>query len=161
MEARTLGRAVRALRLHRRWRQADLARVAGVSQPTVSRIERGRLTGLTHGKIDLVLAALDARLVLDLRTSGPPPERLLDEWHARLVAAVASLLTSAGWEVKLELTYAHFGERGSIDILAWHPATRTLLVVEVKTELVSIEGTLRKEDEKTRIAALEARARFG
>jgi Holliday junction resolvase-like predicted endonuclease len=54
-----------------------------------------------------------------------------------------------------------YGERGSIDLLAWHEATRTLLVVEVKTEVASIEATLRKHDEKVRLARRVAADRFG
>jgi hypothetical protein len=53
------------------------------------------------------------------------------------------------------------GERGSIDILAWHAPSRTLLVVEVKTELTSLEETLRRHDAKQRLAAAIAVERFG
>jgi hypothetical protein len=40
------------------------------------------------------------------------------------------------------VTFSIYGERGSIDLLAWHSETRTLLVVELKSELTSIEETL-------------------
>jgi hypothetical protein len=58
------------------------------------------------------------------------------------------------------VTYSIYGERGSIDILAWHEASRTLLVVEVKTELVSIEETLRRHDAKVRLGRRVAEERF-
>jgi hypothetical protein len=61
-----------------------------------------------------------------------------------------------GWVVRVEVSYAHYGERGSVDVLAFHPATRTLLIVEVKSELTSIEATLRKVDEKVRLARILA-----
>jgi hypothetical protein len=54
-----------------------------------------------------------------------------------------------------------YGERGSIDVLAWHPRARLLLVVEVKTELVAIEETLRKHDQKVRLAPRIAAEQFG
>ena len=54
-----------------------------------------------------------------------------------------------------------YGERGSIDLLAWHEASRTLLVIEFKTELTSIEETLRRHDSKVRLAPGIARERFG
>ncbi len=60
-----------------------------------------------------------------------------------------------------EVSYSVFGERGSIDLLAWHDPSRTLLVVEIKTELASIEATLRKLDEKVRLARAVAGERFG
>jgi hypothetical protein len=46
-------------------------------------------------------------------------------------------------------------------VIAWHRSTRTLLVVEVKTELDSAEATFRKLDEKVRLAPKIARERFG
>jgi transcriptional regulator with XRE-family HTH domain len=58
-------------------------------------------------------------------------------------------------------TYSEFGERGSIDLVAWHAATRTLLIIEIKTELASIEQTCRKHDEKVRLAPKVVAKRFG
>src|SRR5262249_27254690 len=43
-------------------------------------------------------------------------------------------------------------ERGSIDVLAWHAPSQTLMIIEVKTELASIEETLRRFDVKVRLA---------
>ncbi|HEY4190087.1 MAG TPA: hypothetical protein VGM28_06685, partial [Candidatus Limnocylindrales bacterium] len=54
-----------------------------------------------------------------------------------------------------------YGERGSIDILAWHAATRTLLIVEVKTEIASAEEMLRRHDAKVRLGPAIGRERFG
>jgi hypothetical protein len=82
-----------------------------------------------------VLAALDAWLVAEVRWRGAALDRLLDEDHATIVALVVSLLTAYGWETRVELTYSEFGERGSFDILAWHAPSRTLLVIEIKTDL--------------------------
>ena len=64
----------------------------------------------------------------------------------------AALLEAEGWLTAAEVTYSGYGERGSIDLLAFHPATRTLLVVEVKTEIASVEETLRRHDAKVRLA---------
>ena len=74
---------------------------------------------------------------------------------------LASNLTQWGWEVAPEVSYLIYGERGSIDLLAWHARWRALLIVEVKTELVSIEATLRKHDEKVRLGPRVAAERFG
>jgi hypothetical protein len=59
------------------------------------------------------------------------------------------------------MSYSVQGERGSIDILAWHETGRLLLVVEVKTDLVVIEETLRKHDEKVRLAPRISAEQFG
>jgi hypothetical protein len=71
------------------------------------------------------------------------------------------LLDENRWEVLPEVTYSIYGERGSIDILAWHAETRTLLVIELKSELTSIEETLRRHDAKVRLAPRIASVRFG
>ncbi|HEY5488570.1 MAG TPA: hypothetical protein VIK00_01940 [Candidatus Limnocylindrales bacterium] len=44
------------------------------------------------------------------------------------------------------------GERGVIDILAFHARTGSLLVIELKTELVSFEDLLTTMDVRTRLA---------
>jgi hypothetical protein len=62
--------------------------------------------------------------------------------------------------VLTEVSFAHFGERGSVDVLAWHPSRRILLVVEVKTEIASAEETLRRHDVKVRLGPMLARERF-
>jgi hypothetical protein len=108
-----------------------------------------------------VLRALDASGELDIRWRGGAVDRLLDERLAGLVGETVTRLVEAGWEVQVEVTYSVYGEPGSIDVLGWSPQLRTLLVVEVKSELVSIEQTLRKHDEKCRIASRLALERFG
>lgn len=156
----TVGRVIRLLRRRRGWRQRDLADRAGVSQGLVSLMERGQLNRMSLRSIRVALEALDASGWLDVRWQGGMLDRLLDERHASLVGTVASRLAGWGWEVAPEVSYSVFGERGSIDLLGWHAASRTLLVVEVKTELVSVEATLRKHDEKVRLGPRVAVERF-
>lgn len=98
---------------------------------------------------------------IGLRFRGAELDRLMDEGHAALVGAVASRLQSLGWEVRPEVSFAVFAERGSIDLVAWHAASGTLLVIEVKTELVSLEETLRRHDAKVRLASKVVAERFG
>ena len=88
-------------------------------------------------------------------------DRILDERHAALVERVTALLRASGWEVRVEVSFSHFGERGSFDVLAWHAATRSLVAIEVKSELTAIEATLRAFDIKRRLAGVIARERFG
>jgi transcriptional regulator with XRE-family HTH domain len=156
-----LGRSIRALRLRLRWRQRDLAERAAVGQQTVSDVERGRATTVGLPRLLRIAAALDADLDLVIRWRGGTLDRLLDERHAAMCAASAHRLRVLGLDVLIEVSYAYYAERGSIDVLGWRASTSTLVVVEVKTELTSIEATLRKHDEKIRLGPRIARDRFG
>jgi hypothetical protein len=119
------------------------------------------LSRLTVPDIDRCFVAMDATLRFWAEWNGAALDRLLDEGHATLVGAMGSLLQRLGWKVEFEVTFARFGDRGSIDLLAWHEASRTLLVIEVKTELASLEGLLWPLDSKVRLASVIALERFG
>ncbi|MGI8927837.1 MAG: helix-turn-helix domain-containing protein [Candidatus Limnocylindrales bacterium] len=160
MDDQRTGRIVRALRQRRGWRQADLAAAAGCSQNLISLVERGHFDRIALRTVRRILAALDAAVFVELRWRGAALDRLLDEGHASLAGAVAEWLRGKGWQVEFEVTYSEFGERGSFDLLAYHPVLSILLVIEVKTDLPSGEATLRKLDEKARLAAKVARDRF-
>jgi transcriptional regulator with XRE-family HTH domain len=156
-----LGRSLRVIRRSRGQRQTDVAQAAGVSQTLISAIERGHGQRLSVETLRRIFAALDADIDLVVRYRGGTLDRLLDERHAATVAAVLGTLRARGWMAAVEVTFNHFGDRGSIDLLAVHPATRTALVVEVKTEITSAEETLRRLDIKVRLGADLARERFG
>ncbi len=136
-----------------------MAVAAALTQDDVSRGERGRLRDVS--KLRGQAAALDAEVFMSIRWRGGEIDRLLDEGHASIVGWVVTTLTGLGWQVFPEVSFSVRGERGSIDVLAWHVETRTLLVVEVKTELTSVEETLRKHDAKQRLAPIVVRDRFG
>ena len=157
----TIGRALRVLRRRARLRQEDVARRAGVSQQLVSRVERGRCSTVTRGVLQRIFAAVDADAVTFVRWRAGELDRLLDEGHAAIVGQIATILRRLGWDVLTEVTYSDYGERGSIDLLAWHAPTRTLLVIEVKTEITSAEELLRRHDAKVRLAPKIAKERFG
>ena len=108
-----------------------------------------------------VFGVLEASVNLEIRWRGGAIDRLIDERHAGLSGKASDELDARGWTSIAEVTYNHFGERGSIDLIAWHAVTETLLVVEIKTELTSLEATLRKHDEKARLAPRIVAERFG
>jgi len=157
----TIGKACRMLRRRLGWRQLDLAERAGVSQSLISLVERGHLRKLGVATLRRIYGELDADVVIVATWRGGELDRLLDEGHAGIVGAVCRLLRDEGWQVLTEVTFSEYGERGSIDVLAWHEATRTLLVIEVKTEITSAEETLRRFDVKVRLAPRIAAQRLG
>lgn len=156
-----IGRVARALRHRLGLRQIDVAQRLGVGHDVVSRLERGRVEGLTVRTLRKLFAHFDAEIVLIVRWRGGEVERLLDRRHAALGKRLVAKIEGLGWTVVPEVSFSHFGERGSIDLLAWQPGTGTLLVIELKTELTSIEETIRRHDVKARLAATVAKDRFG
>ncbi len=153
------GRAVRALRVRRGWRQADVAERAEIGRSVVGRIERGEVAGLSLDDLASVALALGATIDLQVRWQGEALDRLLDEGHARLVEAVVRELAALGWDVAVEVSFAGGGERGSIDVLAFHPAERALVVIEVKSVTPDMQSMLMGLDRKGRIGATLARDR--
>jgi hypothetical protein len=100
-----------------------------------------------------LLRALDADAQLAVRWGAPGDlDRLLDRDHALLVRTWAEMHRRHGWEVWPEATYSVFGERGRIDLLAFHPATGTLEVSEMKTGIWDLRETLGRLDDKVRLA---------
>jgi hypothetical protein len=124
-------------------------------------IERGHLETLSIRVLRRVFGAVDARFEGSVSWRGGLVDRLLDERHARLVGQFASAVERLGWEVHVEVSFSVFGERGSIDLLALRQADGLALTVEVKTELTSIEATIRRIDVKDRLATDIVHERFG
>jgi transcriptional regulator with XRE-family HTH domain len=151
MDLVRFGRGIRALRRRRGWRQIDLAAESGVSQSVVSSIELGRGRHVLTETLERLAAALGADVDLRLRWNGEALERLLDQDHANLVEAVTLLLRAAGWQVRTEVSFWIRGERGSVDVLAWHTETRTVLVIEVKSVVPDVQATLFALDRKGRL----------
>jgi transcriptional regulator with XRE-family HTH domain len=140
--------------------QAALARVSGVSPATVSRIERGHLDRTSIAVLRRIFGAVDARIDLNPRWEGADLDRLLDARHASITETLVRRLTALPeWIVEPEVTFAVFGERGSIDILAWHPGHHALLVIEVKSAIGDVGGLVRQVDRYRRLARDIARKR--
>jgi len=134
--------------------------MARVPREVISEVERGILERVSMLDIDRVAAALGAQADLRVRWRGEHLDRLLDEAHAATVAAVVVRLERFGWATQIEVSFSIWGERGSIDVLAWHPATNALLVVEVKSVVPDLQATLHTLDQKARLSS-EIAARFG
>ena len=160
MDPVRLGAICRALRIKKRWRQVDLAAKAGVSEASVSRLERGRSGEIHVADLVRMVEALGGQLDLVVRWRGGELDRLLNARHSPLHEEVArSFARYEGWVLAPEVSFAIRGERGVIDILAWHAASRTLLVIELKTEIVDINELMGTVDRKRRLAAVIARDR--
>jgi transcriptional regulator with XRE-family HTH domain len=153
MDDQQLGSLIRAIRPRRHRRQVDVATVAGVSRGSVSLVERGHLQTLSLETVRRVAATLDVRVEVVGRWRGGDAGRLLNRRHSLLAESFATFIGSRpGWTMEPEVSFSIYGERGIIDVLAWHAATGHLLVIELKTEFVDVNEMLGTLDRKVRLA---------
>jgi hypothetical protein len=137
MDDQRVGAAFRSIRIRRRLR----------------RIERGHLDEVSLGTIRAIGKALDIRIDLTPRWRAGDLDRLLNARHSRLHELVAQHMAELpGWVMRPEVSFAVYGERGVIDILAWHPRRRMLLVIELKTDIVDVNDLVGSIDRKRRHA---------
>jgi transcriptional regulator with XRE-family HTH domain len=161
MDQSRIGRTLRAIRLGARSTQEAVAKQAGVSQSVYSRAERGGVPELMLATLERIVSALGGRLVVDIHYQGGRADRLLDRAHAAIVEVVIATLQAAGWETRVDFSFNVFGERGSVDILGWHVATRTLLIVEVKSRFTDLQAMLLSLGRKLRLVPEEVRLQIG
>jgi hypothetical protein len=128
-----------------------LAESAEVSQSVISLIERGRLEDVSIARIRKVGAVLNISVSLDAWWRSGNVDRLIDRAHAALVEHTVGILRSAGWTTRVEVTFNDYGDRGSADIVAWHPTNRILLIVEVKTRIGDVQATASSFERKVRV----------
>lgn len=157
MDDRRLGRAVRALRHGRGWRLVDVAAAAGVSATACSELERGRAGRMTVHAARAIAAAVDLPLGWDVGWQRQEIDRLLDADHSALAGQLIRRLLAWGWDVRAEVSFNWYGDRGRVDLLAYHSVHRVLLVVEVKTLIVDGQALLGGLDVKARVAPRVAR----
>jgi transcriptional regulator with XRE-family HTH domain len=152
MDRFRFGRSVRALRQRRDWRLVDLAERSGLSRSVIDRIELGQSDRIALGDLEAVARALDGQLGLDFRWRGEALDRLIDEEHAAIIDQVVGLYRVARWEVVVEASFSIYGERGSIDVFAWHPLVEMVAVNEIKASVGEAGNTVIGVDRKARLA---------
>lgn len=154
MDDQRFGTVVRAVRQRRGWRQKDLVEKAGVSQTTISRIERGHPGSLSLDTIRRIAAALDIRVDLLARWRAGDLDRLVNARHSALHEAVAQMFRARlpQWTLTPEVSFSVYGERGIIDLVAWNAAQRSLLVIELKTDIADVNELIGTFDRKVRLA---------
>ena len=152
MDPMRLGGDVRLLRHRRGWTQRRLAAEAGLSPWAVTEIEAGRGQRITADRLIRVVGALGGYLSIRIQYQGEGLDRLRDRRHAALVDRLVARPRAEGWEVATEVSFNIFGERGSVDILAFEPTSGALVVIEVKTVVPDVGGMLATIDRKVRLA---------
>jgi len=140
--------------------QAEVAAAVGVSRAYVASIESGR----ANPSLEIV-GRIGAALGLELQLVGRRPIVLnspaqRDAVHAWVSGYVGRRLGRIGLDIRREVTIGHRRTRGWIDLLAYDPQRRLLLVVEIKTWIDDLGAIERQLDWYEREAPSRAR-RFG
>ena len=117
------------------------------------RIEAGRLDEVSFGQIRRLARVFDARFEALVLWRGADLDRLVNRGHALMHEAMFRWLGEiGGWLALPEVSFARNNERGVIDVVAWHAASRTLLVIELKTRIVDINDLMATMDVRRRVA---------
>lgn len=160
MDDLRVGLALRAVRVRAGKRQQDVADQCGFARSVISDHERGHIATAQLGDLRQHAAALGVRIDLLPRWKGADLDRLLNSAHSALHESVAvSFARDPAWAHAPEVSFSIFGERGVIDVLAWHAEARALLVVELKTEIVDVQELISNLDRKARLGPRIARER--
>ncbi len=150
----------------RRFAHVDIGAVGGWSiwhRRHTSAAPPARFLNLGHaGRLSVRIArsiasAVDLPLNWDIGWQRQEIDRLLDADHSALAALWADRLEKCGWTVRSEVSFNRYGDRGRIDILAFHLVERVLLVIEIKTVLVDAQALLGSLDVKARVCPSVAR----
>ncbi|MEX2011610.1 MAG: helix-turn-helix domain-containing protein [Chloroflexota bacterium] len=116
------------------WSQRDLARKCGLSQTLIWRVETASAP-LSVNVMARIADALGLEVELSIRLPFIAGRPQRDAAHARCMDYVQRRLEAAEWLVEREVEIVHGRSHGWIDLLGFDPRTRTLLIVEIKTEI--------------------------
>jgi transcriptional regulator with XRE-family HTH domain len=153
-----VGRLIVDARTRARWSQRELARRSGISQSRISRIERWRSPNVSLATIDRLLIVLGVRYRLEADLPAVAL-RQRDFVHAWMMGSLRRRLARAGFAVEGEVEIGGDRSRGWIDVLAFRPEDRLLVVGEIKSDLVDIGDLERQVGWYEREAVAAARRR--
>jgi HTH-type transcriptional regulator / antitoxin HipB len=154
---RDFGRVCRNTRLRLDLSQQSVADSVGISRGYLARVEAGRANPSLA-----LMERLGEALGLQIELSAIPPiflseGRPHDIVHARCSGALDRRLRSNDWVVAREVDVSEGRIHGWIDLLAFHPRSGSLLIIEIKTRLDDIGATERQVAWYERHAAAAAR----
>lgn len=139
--------------------QAELAAAVGVSRSSIAGIETARV----NATLDVVMRIGDV-LGLDLEIVGRSPSvidpRPSGVVHGRCSAYAGRRFGRHGWSIRREVEIIHGRSHGWIDLLAFHPGSATLVIVEIKTRLDDL-GAIERQLAWYERAAREVAATMG
>ena len=148
------GGELRASRKRRRLTQLQLGVMIGVSQSTISRMERGRGASLSVDVWQRAFLSVDRRLVLE--AFRDPSQEPADAGHLQIQELVLRLGRAAGYRTTFELPTRPADPLRSADVGLRHHAHRRLDLVECWNVIGDIGAAARSTARK--LAEAEALA---
>jgi transcriptional regulator with XRE-family HTH domain len=142
----TLGGELRDSRRRRRMTQAQIGARAGVSQPTISRMEVGRGGSLSMDAWQRAFAGVDRTLVLNVTRDRL--EETADAGHLRIQDLVLRLAQTAGYRGLFELSTRPLEPARSADVGLRDDRRRRLVLVECWNTIGDVGAAARSTDRK-------------
>ena len=131
-----IGAIIKRTRLETGWSQRKLSERLGCSKSAVQRLEAGATPYVDIRLAGAAFRLLGIRMKFDAGTLGLANRReQRDLVHATCLGYVARRLRSDRWDVQIEVEIGDGRYRGWIDLLAYRALDRSLLCIEVKTEI--------------------------
>jgi transcriptional regulator with XRE-family HTH domain len=143
-----IGRAVREARMVSGRTQAEIAAVAGVSQPFLSRLERGQASNVTVETVAACAEAVGLRLAAFVETA-PGAAQPRDLEHLRRQQLVIDVARAGGWRAATERAIDPDAIRSrAIDVYLERPPRREIAVVEIEDLLADVGDAMRRLGDK-------------
>lgn len=140
------GEKVRAARRRRGWTQAELGRRAGLSQVTISKVERGEGGTLSLVAWQRVADALE--LPLDLKLGRDAYEDTRDAGHLAMQEFLLRLGRRSGYPRTFELRTKPSNPSAWVDVGLVDHGRRRLLLLECVNAMEDIGASARSSDRK-------------
>lgn len=154
-----LGRNVLDARKRRRLTQKQLGAKVGLSQASISRVERGKGGGLTLDAWQRIALALDIQLQVTLQRD--PQQEPTDAGHLGMQELVLREGRRNGYPRMVELKTRSTESRRSIDVALAADQRTTLLVVECWNTFGDVGASIRSSNRKRAEAEEYAAGRWG
>ena len=157
-QAARLGTELRASRHRRKSTQAELGRRAGLSQSSISLVERGLGATFSLDAWQRLFLAVDRRLIVDV--SRDLAEATADASHLAMQELVLRTFAAAGLRATVELPTRPLDPRRSADVALVDDRRRRIVLVECWNTFTDIGAAIRSTDRKAVDASMIAAARW-
>jgi transcriptional regulator with XRE-family HTH domain len=124
--------------------QQHLADTVGVTRGYIAKVETAKANP-TFDLVERIAVALDIEVDIAARVPAVIGDRRQRDFvHARCSAFVERRLQGVGWQTAREVEIVQSRSHGWIDLLAFDPASGSLLVIEIKTRLDDVGSVERQ-----------------